>query len=311
VRILIFLSLVTAVNPVWAKLCNPAVERCWKVGGSSSSSPAYPSKNSSIKINPAGVPLEKVWGGEFLYYDSDVDFAIVRGMGRVGAAISLSNGEETFFGPMGFEETQTYLERMQEGEKFESQKLTLAGAVGLYGNKKGGLRRLQVNLGLIGKYNKESEEFYPGGGLSVVLGPVTLGYAYAKDNFFIKEDPFWGTPELNFKYDVETLSASIFLSSVAIDFSHMRVHIPNEDMANVNLLTGSLLLNKWIITGASRHESSERPAYNYKTKGLEWEREKFETFGGVQYSVTKVLMIGMFHNYYLLRELSIGATLFF
>lgn len=246
-----------------------------------------------------------------MYYDGDADYALVRGLGRVGAAVSPSNGEETFFGPMGFEETTEYFERMIESEKYESQKITLAGAVGLWGNKKAGMRRLQVNLGIIGKYNKESEDLYPGGGISLVAGPLTLGYSYSKDNFYLAGDPTTELDDFNFKYDVETLSAGIFLNSIAIDYSHMRVHIPNSDMSNITLLTGSLLLPRSILTLSSRHESSERPQFDYKAKALSWEREKFETFGGVQFSATKVLMIGLFHNYYLLRELSIGMTLFF
>lgn len=312
-KILVLAAFVLATPFAFAKLCNPAVERCWKAGSSSTSSPAYPSRSSNIKINPSAVPLEDIWGGELLYYDGDTDFGIVKGLGRVGAAISASNGEETFFGPMGYELDTDYEARLDQAKKYKSQKMTFAGAVGVYGNKKGGLKRLQLNLGVIGKYNKKTEEFMPGGGVQVVAGPLTLGYSMSKDNYFI-DYASWGLQQtLNYKYSIETLSAGLSLNSVAIDYSHMRVHLPyGAKMDTVSLLTGSLLLKRFILTAASRHESSQRPSYEWDTKSLRYGvRDKWETFGGVQVSVTRVLMLGVFHNYYLMRELSFGATLFF
>ncbi len=311
-KILVLAALALAGQFSFAKLCNPAVERCWKTGGASSSSPAYPSRSSNIRINPSAVPLEKTWGGELIVYDGSADFGIVKGLGRVGAAISASNGEETFFGPIGFENEEEYEERLDKSEKFKSQKVSLAGAVGLYGNKKGGMKRLQVNLGLIGKYNKETEDINPGGGLQFVAGPATFGYSYSKDNYLMTPN-FWIPEETaNLKYAIETFSLGLSLSSVAVDYSHMRLHFEDEqDMATVSLLTGSLLLKRWILTLANRRESSDRPSYDYETRSLRWgEREKFETFGGVQFSVTRMLMIGFFHNYYLMREYSVGMTLF-
>jgi hypothetical protein len=312
VKFLTLAALFAATPFAFAKLCNPAVERCWKSGSSSTSSPAYPSRSSNIKINPSAVPLENIWGGEVLYYDGDADFGIVKGLGRVGAAISASNGEETFFGPMGYELDTDYEARLDQSKKYKSQKMAFAGAVGLYGNKKGGLKRLQVNVGVIGKYNSKTEEFFPGGGLQIVGGPLTLGYSYSKDNYLIDYSSLF-MQNINYKYSVETFSAGLSLNSVAVDYSHLRVHLPyGAKMDTVSLLTGSLLLQKWILTAASRHESSSRPSYDWNTRSLRYgERDKFETFGGVQFSATKVLMIGVFHNYYLLREISLGATLFF
>ncbi|NJM10031.1 MAG: hypothetical protein HC883_03855 [Bdellovibrionaceae bacterium] len=76
-------------------------------------------------------------------------------------------------------------------------------------------------------------------------------------------------------------------------------------------MTGSLMLNRWMMTVSSRRENSERDVYDFKTKALVEEDVKFETFGGVQFAPTKVLLVGIFHNYYLLREVSLGMTLFF
>lgn len=294
-----------------AKICNPTKEKCWLKGGGSSSSPAYPSRNAAIKINPTAVPTAKSWGGELLYYES-VDFAIVKGTGRIGAAISPSNGEETFFGGLGFEEEDVRLERLRDGKKFKSEKYALAAAFDLYSNRGSGLKKMGLTLGLLGKYNSATKSILPGAGLSAALGPLAVGYAAAMDDrLSATPSPLTGERE-KLKYNTETMSAGINLSSVVIDYSHMRIHLEEErEFATISLLTGSLLLNRWILTLAARRESSPRLAYNFDTKEYEEKLDKDETFGGVQFAPTKVLLLGIFHNYYLMREVSLGATLFF
>jgi len=292
-----------------AKLCNPMKERCWLSGKNSTASPAYPSASSSIKLNPSAVPIDDAWGGEALIYGSSVDFALIKGNGRIGAAISPSNNEETFFGPPGFEMPDDRLARLQAGEKYKSQKVTLATAVGLWRNKRSGLKRVAVNLGVIGKYNRESKSILPGGGLSGVLGPFTFGYAYAKDEIVIEPGSL---DRRAYKYWTDIFSGGLNLTSVALDYSHLRVHTEDGQIdSTISLLTASLMLNRWMVTLSSRREDSEREAYDFKQKIFTTEPVKYETFGGVQYAPTKVLLVGVFHNYYLLRELSLGMTLFF
>ncbi len=134
--------------PAQAKLCNPFEEKCW-LKSNSSSSPAYPSKNSQIRINPSAVPVEKGFGVEAIVFQGGADLALVKGLGRVGAAVSPSNGEETFFGPPGPESDQDYLLRMQDKNKYNSQKVALATAFSVYSNKRSGLKRLNLSLGVI------------------------------------------------------------------------------------------------------------------------------------------------------------------
>ncbi|MGE0528189.1 MAG: hypothetical protein AB7P49_14060 [Bdellovibrionales bacterium] len=256
------------------------------------------------------MPLEKSWGVEAIMYASEFDFALVRGLGRVGAAISPTNSEETFFGHPGFEIPPEFLERMRDKKKYESQKITLAGAFGLWGNKKHGLRRVQINLGAIGKYNTETDSVWPGAGVSAVVGPFTLGYSVGQDETLIDMTDY-GLENEKFRYNSETFSAGIYMNSLALDYSYVRITASDLEPIHVSLLTGSVLLRRWILTIAGRREASERPAYDFKTQTLVAEDVKRETFGGVQFAATRFLMIGCFHNYYLLREISIGAILFF
>lgn len=287
-----------------AKLCNPFEEKCW-LKSNSSSSPAYPSKSSQIRINPSAVPVEKGLGLETIVFQGGADFAVVKGLGRVGAAVSPSNGEETFFGPPGPEGDADYLKRMQDKKRYNSQKVALATAFSVYSNKRDGLKRLNFSLGVIGKYNRLTKGFSPGAGISLVGGPFTLGYSVTQDQFYIDEN----TTQ---KYHTDALSAGIYLSSLAIDYSVLRIHYADEqEPTTVRLLTGSLLLKRWILSLAVREELSPRSAYDFRYETLIDEKLKHETFVAVQYAITPTVLVGVFHNYYLLRELSAGLTLFF
>ena len=144
-----------ALNAVFASaghayLCDASKQFCGDKGGYSGGSGGAPTRGSKIRLNPAVIPLDQSFGGEFLYFDNSVDFAIVKGLGRIGAAISPSNSEETFFGPPGVEVPADFLTRHQEKHKYPSQKLTLATAFGL-------LRRVGLDMrrrlpGLLGRF---------------------------------------------------------------------------------------------------------------------------------------------------------------
>lgn len=238
-----------------------------------------------------------------------VDVGLVKGLGRVGVAISPSNSEETFFGPPGLELPENYLKRKQDGKKYPAQKVTLATAFGLLRGKRSGLRRFELNMGVMGKYNTATSAVTPGAGLSGVLGPFTFGYSYYQDQTQL-DYKIYGLPEKSVtKFNVETYSAGIYLNSVAIDYSILRML--TTDTAVTTVLTGSLFLKKAMVTAAIRRESSTRPAYNYTFHLLEPQRDKSELFAGVQFNVFKEVMFGVFYNYYVLRELSAGVTWFF
>lgn len=294
----------------FSEICNPMFEKCWLKTGSSSS-PAYPSKSTQFKINPSAVPVEKGFGIETILFSAGADFSLVKGLGRVGAAISPTANQETFFGPPGFELPEDYLARMREEEKYQNQVMSLASAFSVYSNKSKGLKRFQLNLGIMGKYNRLTHGITPGGGLSVIGGPFTAGFSMSQDQSQIKliEGALQETHVL--KYQTQTFSGGIFLNSVALDYSHQKLIFEDDEEINITLITGSIILRKWILTLANRKEESDRLAYDFKTRELKTEMIKYETFGGVQFSATKVLMLGIFHNYYLMRELSAGITLFF
>jgi hypothetical protein len=313
--LLIFtLSVAVAPRSAFAKICDSATEYCGDWGGSSSSSTSSTSRGTKIRLNPAVIPIAKGLGIETIYYDGSFDFALVKGLGRIGAAISPSNSEETFFGPPGIENSSDLQSRKEGHHKYDAQKYTLATAVGLFDNKRSGYDRLSINLGVMGKYNKRTSAITPGGGLSAIAGPVTLAYSQYSDQTQIDSIDGFGAPSSpTYKYNVETYSVGAYIDSLAIDYSNLRTKL--ADVANgdstVQVITVTWLLKRAILTAAQRTENNPLQTYNYDTHMLEYVDSKVEYFGGIQYAVFDPLLLGVFYNYYLERDLSFGATFFF
>jgi hypothetical protein len=293
-----------------AELCNPSVEACWdRLFKSSSSTPAVPTSSSTIRINPSAVPVEKGFGIEAIGFKKDVDFALVQGLGRVGAAISPSASEETFFGPPGVEDPYDYLLRLQQQTKYPNQKTSLATAFKVFGGHSSGLHRFDMNLGVMARYNRVTGAVTPGGGITTVAGPFTFGYSLYRDETQLTANPIIGTETQKYRYLVEMYSAGVSLNSVALDYSIM--HMIATDTATIALTTASLIVKRGIFTASYRREDSNRLLYNYKTNLLETVRVKDDLFFGAQISAGSHVMAGVFYNYYILRELSIGLTLMF
>lgn len=304
-----FLILITPLV-VRAEICDHARQFCGYARGGGASSTGAPTRGSKVRINPAAVPVEKGFGLESIIFDG-ADFALVKGFGRVGAGISPSNSEETFFGPPSIESEYEYLIRKYEVRKYPSQKYSLATGVRLWSNKKSGIKRMEFNLGAIGRYNKLTKKILGGGGVNGSLGPITFGASrYADQTRF--EDPFLipNATTVIRDYYVNSLSVGLFLHSMALDYSVLQMQENSE--STTRLFTASLLLKRTMITYSYRHEHSDRPVYNRSTNSVEYGIEnKYENFYGVQFNLGKYWMLGAFYNYYLLREYSLGATFFF
>jgi hypothetical protein len=281
--------------------------------GRSNSVSSNPSTSNQIRINPSAVPTEKSIGLEGIYFNKDTDLSLVQGLGRVGAAISPSNSEETFFGPPGFEIPSETLTRKQNSEKYPSQKINLAAAFDVIKKKGSGLKSYGLKLGAIGKYNKFTNQVHPGAGLTAVLGPFLAGASFYNDETQLDYTQYGLIPsKVVTEYQVQTYSAGISLSSLLVDYSVLRLEEKEtKEVSTVRVTTASLLVKKLILTASRRIEESERDAYNYSTETMEVKKIKEEYFGGIQYNLTRNFMLGALYNYYLLREYSATATLFF
>lgn len=243
-----------------------------------------------------------------------MDVGLAKGTGRIGAAISPANSEDTFFGALGLEDNIDALHRKQEKLKYPNQKTTLATAFNLYENKRDDIRHLSLNVGVMAKYNNKSKNTKGGAGLSAILGPVSLGFSAYHDEAALEHQETGSdlTPVTRLEvipYTVQTYNVGLFLGSLIFDYSHLL--ISNEDPARIDLYTLSLLYKKFIFSASRRYENSARLKYDYPTKTLVDLRTNEEYFGGIQYRAHKRLMLGALYNYYLLREFSVTGTLFF
>ncbi|MEK2644314.1 hypothetical protein [Bdellovibrio sp. BCCA] len=258
------------------------------------------------------MPTDKGFGVEAIYFSGGGDFSLVRGNGRMGAALSPSNSEDTFFGAPGFETTEDFLDRKINKKKFPNQKYTLAAAFDLADRKGSGFNRYSLKLGAMAKYNTLTTAVSPGAGLNGIWGPFAVGYSLYGDETQLES----GGQKLVIKYQVQTYNVGLYLNSLILNYANLRLKTAEDSsfgeyIATVQLYTASLTLGKFILTASKRLEDSDAPAFNYDTEQLETRKIKEEYFGGVQYSLSKNFMLGVLYNYYLLREASATATLFF
>lgn len=277
-----------------------------------SSSSANPSSGSQLKINPSSVPTEKGWGIEAIQFKRDTDFSFVRGNGRMGAAISPANSEDTFFGAPGFEASWKLYDRKYDQNKFPNQKYTFATAVNLIDKNGSGLRRYYLKLGLMAKYNELSYNTTPGAGLSAAWGPLAVGYSMYDDQTLIDYGIYSTPPNELFKYKVQTYNGGLFLNALVLNYSNLRLESEDKSyLATVHLYTASLSIKSLILTASKRVEDSPALSYDFELKQLETKQIKEEYFGGLQYNFSKNITLGALYNYYLLREYSATMTLFF
>lgn len=290
-------------------MCDQLRKFCGYARGGGASATGAPLRGSKVRINPAAVPTEKGYGIESIIYDG-ADFSLVKGFGRVGAGISPSNSEETFFGPPSIESENEYVYRKYEEKKYPSQKYSAATALRLWDNKKSGIKKMEINIGILGRYNKLTKKLMGGGGVNGSMGPITFGASRYADQTRNQDDPFYPVATYTTNYHVNSLSIGLFLNSLALDYSILRMMADSE--STTTLVTGSLLLKKVILTYSRRKEHSDRPVYRRDLNLVDYTiKDKYEDFVGFQVNVGKYLLVGAFYNYYLLREYSLGATLFF
>lgn len=308
----IFFTLILMISfRSFAGGCYDGVRHCdfyGLVGGGAGSESS--SRGGKVKINPAAVPTEDAFGIESITFKSETDLGIVRGNGRIGAAISPSNSEETFFGPPGFYNSIEFYERKLAREKYPSQKMTLATAFNIADKKGSTFSSYALRFGVMARYNRLTHSLTPGMGLSGSFGPISFGGSIYDDQTSLDPDDVDGDGiRPVYIYQVQTYSLGLNLSSLVVDYSHLELN--TAQTATVELYTASVFLGKFIVTASKRVENSPKLAFNFDTGVLEVKQIKEDSFGGVQYSATKNIMIGALYNYYLLREYSLVATLFF
>ncbi len=273
------------------------------------SNASMPTEQSAFRMNPSAIPTDKGLGIETIMNDGDYNFGVVTGTGRVGAAVGPYSVDDTFFGNMAIEAVPDYETRMLAGKKYKSQKTVLAGAVNLFNR-----RLVKVNVGMAGRYNKYTKNFKTGLGGAVELGIFSFGYSKYKDEFYYASPDPIIFPSIAYPYEATITTFGIKIPYFAIDYSSivnkLNVTATADLQTTIKLLSATFFWREWMLTWASRTEDSYRPAFDFETKLFTDVRQKTETFLGVQYAHKNKLVFGVFYNYYLLHDYSLGLTWF-
>ncbi len=289
---------------------------------------SLPTVNSAAFNNPAAISLNRGFGLESIHYQGKAQIGLVTGTGRVGAAISNFPSDGTFFGNPAMESINDYRTRATQFEKFEQEKLVLAGAINVFGGKK--KKGLQLDIGAIYRRQTELAKDYWGGGYIISFNKIiSFGQSIYHDVYY-KDlsgstydiydqygnsttvtnpiDPFY-TTETDFT--VKSNVIGFKFSNVAIDYIHFSTESDdtNFDGTQADIYNISYFYKYWIFSYGRRFESSYREIYQDEV--FTYEKDKSNTFLGAQYATKKGFLLGIFSNYYLYNELSFGLTYFF
>lgn len=263
-----------------------------------------PSSSSTFNF-PSSMASIKGFGVEGILWDG-VDVSLVSGNGKVGAGISTSNSDDTFFGNTAKEFTEDYENRIQsDNGKYKSKKYTFVSAIKLYKTKKG---FFTVNVGAIGKYVEDTSNIQLGGGGSISLGPLNVGYSRYKDEgtAMTLDSNLLRQPTV---FYVDSYSVGLNLPFITFDYSLFDNRVNGGE--KVHIYSGGFFISKLIFSYGRRLEESSRRKYDFQNKQFYSHDRKWSSFAGVQWKFKKKWMAGLLSNYYLNQELSLILTGFF
>lgn len=277
-----------------------------------------PSTATATQFNPANVSHDRGLGLETMYQPGQAPvFSFVTGTGKTGAALVTSKIENAFFGNRGIELNDDYLKRMKKQAQYQGNKQTLAIGAAIFKNRKFGL-----DLGLMGKYNNDLKRLNPGVGISGRFYMFSFGASSYRDDvrleFTDQVEPYSGIPytlltgrtRYDERYSVNSVFGGVRVQNLFADVALTQTHYsfyPADQ--TIKIYSFAYIYHRLLFNVALRHENS--PMWKYQDKRLVDERIKNETYAGLQYSIGKYLILGLHHNYFLLRELSLSATVFF
>jgi hypothetical protein len=289
---------------------------------------AAPTQSAAVFSNPAAVSTDKGFGVESIHFKGG-EFGLVTGSGRVGAAISNNPSSETFFGNGAQEDVLSYRKRWFEKTKFKTSKFVFSGAANVFGKRS--RKGLHLDIGVIVRNIPEIETTYVGGGVSINWSRIlSFGYseyrdAYVKDfrNTTLESYDKKGVPtsyafdnsDYNFyewHYQVRNYVVGFNYKNFSFDYSWLTTtNLENNEKYYVKIFNTSLFYGYWMFTAGFRNEESPRETYDYDLKELINKQHKSDMFLGAQYALGNHFVLGLFNNYYLLDEWSVGLTYFF
>ena len=161
----------------------------------------------------------------------------------------------------------------------------------------------------------------PGAGTSIRWGIFNVGASYYQDDVKLKFRDLinpnsgvtyaleFGDDEYEERFNVKNYFAGIKIQNLFLDAGIINTHHKfYQDDTTIRLYSAAYIWRNFLFNLAVRQEES--PNWRYTQHSLVDERKKNETYGGIQYSFNQHLIMGVHHNYYLLRELAASLTLF-
>jgi hypothetical protein len=283
-----------------------------------SSSASLPSPASAANLNPANVSFDRGFGVEAVYQaNNPVRLNLASGNGKLGGALISQSLENSFFGNRVIELDDVILERVQDKQQYETQKLNLA-----LGGKLIRKKHFSLDMGLLLKRHSELKKINPGVGISTRIGPIHLGSSVYQDDLLLVSsghiDPstgfayslFAGKETYSEKFTVQTFSLGTRIRNLSLDAGVITTKYELYPEASViRLYSGSLALGQYLFNFALRNEVTQ--ALKVINGKLIAQSSQSNTFGGIQRSFGKHLIFGVNYNFYLLKELSLNGTFFF
>jgi hypothetical protein len=265
----------------------------------STTSSSLPLNSASAPSNPSSMSVDKGYGLEVLKFGPYYDLSLITGTGVVGSAFSVTNNDNTFFGERAPENIDTYVYRELNDKKYKSPKISSLFAIQLFGDK--GKNAPKLNLGFLGRYNKDTKGFTGGAGLSLGMRGFSLGVAQFRNDF---KDQVTGLED---EYTTRTFTMGFKIGNVAVDWNYIKNNAIYWSRARI--LTATLFTKKFMFTFGNRREESVFPTELPPLSGLP-PGDKIDTFLGIQYILDEKVIVGLFSNYYLLDSLTLGLTIF-
>ena len=283
-----------------------------------SSAASLPSPATAANMNPANVSFDRGFGVEAIYQaNNPVNFNVASGTGKLGGALINQSLENSFFGNRVIELDNVVLERNQDKHQYKSKKLNLALGGKLFSRK-----NFSLDIGLLLKRHSELKKINTGAGISSRLGPLYLGASVYQDDLLLKSsnniDATTGFPYTLFNgletysetFTVQSYSLGTRVKNLALDAGIIttKYHLYDENSV-VRLYSSSLSVGQFLFNLALRNETTQ--ALKVINGELVNQPSQNETFGGIQRSFGKHILLGVNYNFFLLRELSFSGAIYF
>jgi hypothetical protein len=279
---------------------------------------SLPSPATAANLNPANTSVDRGFGGEVLLQaNNPVSFNLVGGSGRFGGALISPTLENSFFGVRVPELSEEFLDRNKEKHRFDTKKINLA-----FGGKIIRQKNYGLDFGLLLKRHSEIKKIRTGFGLSGRMWILNAGASFYKDDFWLDlahtknaatglpYSSLYGKKSYDESFQVKTFSLGIKIKNLSLDYGKIITdkYKFNDERNEISLYTASLAWRNFIFNYGMRTEDSPTP--KFKDDMLINARIKKASYGGIQYSWWRPLVVGVHYNYFLLNEVSATMTFF-